>query len=183
MTISTVVTFSFTVSNFFGPQPAQIVNIMASGGLILSSTRMASASGLAAPMLISDLSFSQTAVCESSGCSAGGACACSGSFSNIPSGRQLYVLRGELQCNGGGIGKYNITAPNLSSVQSSIIQPPTLCQNACDTRSTILSPVDVTLAATAGSLVYGASIDVAGQDLCMAGKHVKVYFTLQYSAN
>ena len=180
---STSVTISFGISNLLGPQPAQVVNIMAGGGLILPSTRMTAASGTAAPMLISDLIYAQTAVCESSGCTAGGSCACSGSFSNIPTGRQLYVLRGDVQCNGGGSGKYNVTAPNLSSIQAVLIQPPSSCQGTCDARSAILPAVDVTQAATGGTLAYGASIDVVGQDLCMAGKHLKVYFTLQYSSS
>jgi len=183
VTASTSVTISFAISNFLGPQPAQIVNIMASGGLILPSMRMTAASGTAAPMLISDLIFSQTAVCESSGCAPGGICTCSGSFSNIPTGRQLYVLRGDIQCNGGGGGKYNVTAPNLNSVQAALVQPPSSCQGACDARSPILSAVDVTQAVAGGTLAFGASVDSVGQDLCMAGKHLKVYFTLQYSSS
>ena len=182
MPASTVVTFSFVVLNFYGPQPAQDVNIMASGGLILPSTRMTRASGMSAPMLISDLSYSQTAVCESSGCIVGAYCSCTGSFSNIPTQRQLYVLRGEIQCNGGRSGRYNVTVPFLSSIQTAIVQPPPSCQRACDNRSTIMPPVEVTQPAKVGSLAFGASIDVVGQDLCMAGKHLKVYFTLQYSA-
>jgi hypothetical protein len=138
--------------------------------------------GNAAPLLIRDLSVTQTSACESSGCVAGASCSCSGKFSNIPVGRQLYVLRAEIQCNGGGGGKLNITAPVMKSIQASILQPPKSCQGTCDEHFAILSPIDVTPQMADGNLDYGASIDAAGRDLCMAGKHLKAWFTLQYTA-
>ena len=156
---------------------------MAGGALILQSSRMSGAGGTSSAMLISDLSFSQTAACTSSGCSIGGACMCSGVFFNIPQGRQLYALSAEVQCNGGSRGKYNITAPSLYSVQAAVVQPPISCQGSCDVSSAILLPSDVTSLATTGGLSFGASVSSVGQDLCMAGQHLKVFFTLQYSAS
>jgi hypothetical protein len=164
------------------PQPAQEVNIYASGGAILPSTRMSGDVGKAAPLFIADLSLLQTSACESSGCTVGTVCSCSGTFSNVPIGRQVYVLRAEIQCNGGGSGKYNITAPIMESIQASILQPPKWCQGRCDDHFTILPPVDVTQQMASSSLAYGASIDAAGQDLCMAGQHLKAWFVLQYTA-
>ncbi len=179
--MSTTVKFSFLIRNPVAQQPAQEVNILASGGTVLPSTRMSAASGSAAPLLIRDLSVSQTSACESSGCVAGSMCSCSGTFSNFPVGRQLYVLRAEIQCNGGGSGKFNITSPLMASIQASILQPPKSCQGRCDDKFVMLPPVDVTQQVASGSLDFGASINTVGQDLCMAGQHLKAWFTLQYS--
>jgi len=179
---STLVRLSFGLSNGLAPQAAQQVMVLASGSPVVPSTRMTGASGSQAPMLIGQLTLSQSLSCESSGCVVGSPCSCAGGFSGVPVGRQVYSLRAEVQCNGGG-GAFNVTAPAVTAIQSFLTQPPAACKGMCDARFALLPPVDVTSAVTqAGGLDFGASVSAAGQDFCMAGKHLKVYFTLQYSA-
>ena len=103
-----------------------------------------------------------------------------GAFTNIPVGRQVYVLKAEVQCNG-GTGMINITSPQISSIQNMIVQPPVSCSGSCDSYSSLVSGVDVTSLMTSATFSFGASVDKVGPDLCMAGQHLKVVFTLQYS--
>ena len=131
-------------------------------------------------MLIGDLEISQTAVCQSGTCISGSFCSCSGSFTNIPVGRSVYALSADVQCNG-GMGIFNITSPQISSIQSSLQQPPQSCMGACDSYSNLISGIDVTKLMVSGSLMFGASVNTVGPDLCMAGNQLKVLFTLQYS--
>ena len=96
---------------------------MAGGLLPIGATKISAAGGLSSPMLIGDLEISQTAVCQSGTCISGSFCSCSGSFTNIPVGRSVYALSADVQCNG-GMGIFNITSPQISSIQSSLQQPP-----------------------------------------------------------
>ena len=173
-------TISFSLVNTISAQPSQPVNIMASGLLPIGSTKMLAAGGSNSPMLIGDLGISQSTVCESNLCNAGSYCACLGSFSDIPTGRRVYVLKAEVQCNGGG-GNFNISSPAIKSVQSALSQPPASCTASCDAYSVLFSGIDVASLIVTGSLTLGANVDKVGPDLCMAGKHLKVLFTLQYS--
>ena len=171
---------SFRLRNPKYAQPAYPVNIMVGGSLPISSTKMTNANAGLLPLMVSDLLLSQTALCASSGCSPGGPCNCTGSFTNVPMGRASYVLKADIQCNGGS-GTFNITSPSMPAIQSAILQPPPSCKLACDTYRPLLSAVDATSLISAGVLAFGASVDTVGQDLCMAGMHLKVLFTLQYS--
>ncbi len=153
---------------------------MASGLLPIGSTKMLAAGGSNSPMLIGDLGISQSTVCESSLCNPGSYCACSGSFSDIPIGRRIYVLKAEVQCNGGG-GIFNISSPAIKAIQSALSQPPASCSASCDNYFVLLSGIDVASLMVSGSLTLAANVDKVGPDLCMAGKHLKVLFTLQYS--
>ena len=153
---------------------------MASGLLPIGSTKMLTAGGSNSPMLIGDLGISQSAMCESSLCIPGSYCTCSNSFSDIPVGRRVYVLKAEAQCNGGG-GIFNISSPAIRSVQLALLQPPASCVASCDSYFVLFSGIDVTNLMVSGSLPIGANVDKVGSDLCMAGKHLKVLFTLQYS--
>ncbi len=155
---------------------------MASGLMPISSTKMLPAEGSNSPMLIIDLGISQAAMCESSQCIPGNNCACSSSFSDIPNGRRLHVLKAEAQCNGGG-GRFNISLPAIGSVQRALLQPPASCVTLCDDYFVLFSGIDVTDLMVSGYLSLGSNVDKVGSDLCMAGKHLKVLFTLQYSKN
>jgi hypothetical protein len=95
-------------------------------------------------------------------------------------GRRVYVLKAEVQCNGGG-GIFNVSSPALASIQQALLQPPASCSSSCDNYFVLFSGIDVSSVMVAGSLSLGASVDKVGPDLCMAGKHLKILFTLQYS--
>lgn len=157
---------------------------MVGGALPIGSTRMTNANSALLPMQVGTLSMSQSAVCASSNCVAGTPCACSGSFTNVPQGRKVYAVRADIQCNGGGEG-YNVTRPEFSGLQlanAGLQQPPTTCRASCDNYAQLLSRVDVSSNFLGQStLNFGASVDKAGYDLCMAGVHLKVLFTLEYS--
>jgi hypothetical protein len=175
------VTLSFKLRNPINAQPSSPVNIMVSGALPISATRMTNADSANLPLRVVDLPLSQTAVCSSSGCVPGAACNCSGSFTNVPTGRKAYSLKADIQCNGGS-GTFNITSPSTAAVQAAVVQPPKTCKLACDIYSPLLNIVDLPTALIGSSvLAFGASVDSVGQDLCMAGMHLKILFTLRYS--
>ena len=171
---------SFSIKNSINVQQGQGVNVLAGGSLPVSSTKMSAAGGQGSPMLIGDLGVSQSIACESSLCTTGAFCGCSASFVAIPTGRKVYALMAEIQCNG-GTGLINITSPQSSFIQASLVQPPGTCKGLCDKYFTLISGIDITSLVTSGSLLLGASVDRVGNDICMAGKHLRVIFTLQYS--
>jgi len=176
---------SFQLKNPKYSQPSSPVNIMVGGALPIASTRMTNSNSALLPMQVGNPGISQSAVCASSNCVAGAACSCSGSFTNIPQGRKVYALRADVQCNGGG-GSFNITSPQFSSAQlaNTFFQQPLLtCKASCDIYATLLSRVDVSSQFFGQStLNFSASVDKVGLDLCMAGIHLKVLFTLEYSS-
>ncbi len=158
---------------------------MVGGALPVGSTRMVNANSALLPLRIGSLSISQSALCASKNCIAGTVCSCSGFFSDIPQGRKVYALKADIQCNGGG-ETFNITSPEISAEQLAnafFEQPPQSCRASCDNYVPLISKIDVSSRLVGQStLNFGASVNKAGLDLCMAGMHLKVLFTLEYSA-
>ncbi len=176
---------SFQLKNPKIPQSSSPVNIMAGGSLPIGSTKMTNANGALLPMQVGNLRISQSAVCASSNCVAGTACSCAGAFFNITQGRKVYALRADVQCNGEG-GAFNITSSVISALQLAnglFPQPLPSCKASCDNYTPLLARIDVSSVLTGqDTLNFGVTVDKAGADLCMAGAHLKVMFTLEHSA-
>jgi hypothetical protein len=163
--------FSFNVRNSLTPQGSSKVWVMAGGQSPIGSTM---ANGTV--MQIEGANSSATATCACSP-AAGSSCACTANVTGLPTGRPVYALKAELQCNSATnvIVKVNDVASNVVS------QPPTQCKDKCQQYHTLFEWLNVASSVDAnGKLPLKAEASTVGTDYCGGGDNLKVIFTLYY---
>ena len=96
-----------------------------------------------------------------------------------PTGRSVYVLKAELQCN----SATNVIVTVNSVAQSSdvVMQPPQTCKDACQKYHKLFEWLNVASSVSdEGVLSLSVQASSVGTDYCGAGDNLKVLFTLYY---
>jgi len=163
---------SFKLKNGKTPQAGRDVYVMAGGASPVGTTKMTGNTTLS----ISGLQTTVTGLCKCAPTGGSSACTCSTTMSNIPTGRDVYALKAEYQCNGGAS-----LVLKVDSVATAVEQPPTSCKDSCQTYHTLLSWYNVAGKVKAnGELPLSVEASGVSSDYCGAGDNLKVVFTLIY---
>lgn len=165
---------SFAVKNGRTPQASRNVYIMAGGSSPVGSTLM---NGTA--MSISGLDTTSTALCTCAPAAGASSCPCTTTMTGIPTGRDVYALKAEYQCNTGASLLVKVRGVVLSS--TIVAQPPNTCQDSCQGYHTLFSWYDIGASSDSStSLLLEVEANNVAADYCGAGHHLKVVFTLFY---
>jgi len=166
--------FSFKVRNSLTPQGSSKVWVMAGGQSPIGSTMV---NGTV--MQIEGANSSATATCACSPAAGASSCACTANVTGLPTGRPVYALKAELQCN----SATNVIVKVNDVAQSSdvVAQPPTTCKDRCQQYHTLFEWLNVASSVDAnGKLPLKAEASTVGTDYCGGGDNLKVLFTLYY---
>ncbi len=129
-------------------------------------------------MRIDGTSTTVTMVCKNAAAATG---TCNAEFSGLATGRTLYTLSAEIQCNAKATNV--VVKLGTDNLESSVVdQPPAACSDKCNEYHRLFSNVDVTSKATGGSLAVIATASGVSTDHCGAGENLKVVFILSYSS-
>ena len=168
--------FTFVVMNGHVAQTSVSLDahVMATGMIPVGASPL-----IGSALQIADLRGAQefvgTCTCDTSQ-GPSGKCSCTTLITGIPSGRALYALKVEMQCNSFATD-LNITAGSASIAGSLIQQPPLWCHDECQKYHTALdwTPIEV------DSSDLPVAIDAMGlqTDYCGAGDLLKAIVTLQ----
>jgi len=169
LSVSDVTKISFKIRNSMQPQPAQAAFIKASGMTPIGSHRMTGD-----VMRIDGTSTTVTRVCKTA------ASQCVEEFT-VPANRTLYTLSAEIQCNAKATSVAVFTGASYGTAQTTVVQPPATCLDACNEYHRLFTNVDVTSKATEGSLAVETTASGVSTDHCGAGENLKVVFILNYS--
>lgn len=164
---------SFKLKNGKTPQTARDVYVMAGGSSPIGSTLLTGS-----VMAISGLDTTVTALCTCAPSAGSSSCTCSTTMTGIPTGRPVYALKAEYQCNGGG----SLVVKVASNV-TAVTQPPSSCKDSCQTYHTLYDWYDVASqvnAVNTGSLPLEVEASGVSADYCGANNNLKVVFTLIY---
>ena len=167
------IVMSFKVQNGMTPQSSRDVYVMAGGGSPVGSTKL---NGTA--MAISGLDTTVTGLCTCAPSAGSSSCTCSTIMTDIPTGRDVYVLKAEYQCNGGAT-----LVVKVATNQTAVTQPPSTCKDSCQTYHELFSWNNVAQQVNAlgtGSLPLEVEASGVAADYCGAGHNLKVVFTLIY---
>jgi hypothetical protein len=169
LSVSAVTEISFKIRNSMQPQPAQAAFIKASGMTPIGSQKMTGD-----VMRIDGTSTTVTKVCKNA------ANTCTAGFTGLPTGRALYTLSAEIQCNAKATNV--VVKVGSDPLGPSVVdQPPATCFDKCNEYHRLFSNVDVTSKATGGSLAVETTASGISTDHCGAGENLKVVFILSYS--
>jgi hypothetical protein len=166
--------FSFDVRNSFTPQGASEVWLMAGGQTPIGSTAMNGST-----MLIEGTNSTATATCACAPSGSDSDCTCTTSFTDLPTGRGVYALMAELQCNGASDVVVKVNDVALDS--DVVTQPPRACKDSCTNYHLLFEWRNVASSVDAGG-VLELSVDASSvaTDYCGGGDNLKVLFTLYY---
>jgi hypothetical protein len=166
--------FSFDVRNSFTPQGASEVWLMAGGQTPIGSTAMNGST-----MLIEGTNSTATATCACAPSGSDSDCTCTTSFTDLPTGRGVYALMAELQCNGASDVVVKVNDVALDS--DVVTQPPRACKDSCTNYHLLFEWLNVASSVDAGG-VLELSVDASSvaTDYCGGGDNLKVLFTLYY---
>jgi hypothetical protein len=160
---------SFRIRNSLVPQPAQTVFIKASGMTPIGSARMTGD-----VMHIAATSTTVTKVCQQNSGE------CTAQFSSLPSGKTLFTLSAEIQCNGKASSVEVTTGATYQTKQTTLVQPPATCFDACSEYHRLFTNVDVTGDVASNTLKVKTTANGVATDHCGAGENLKVLFILNY---
>jgi hypothetical protein len=169
LSVSAVTKISFKIRNSMQPQPAQAAFIKASGMTPIGSHRMTGD-----VMRIDGTSTTVTKVCTAN------TGLCTAGFTGLPTGRALYTLSAEIQCNAKATNVV-VKVAGSSVVDPSVDQPPATCSDKCNEYHRLFSNVDVTSKVTTAALTVETTASGVSTDHCGAGENLKVVFILSYS--
>jgi hypothetical protein len=167
------IVMSFVVKNGKTPQASRDVYVMAGGSSPVGSTKM---TGTA--MSISGLDTTVTSLCACTPSAGASTCTCTTTMSGIPTGRDVYALKAEYQCN---TGASLVVKVNSNAI--TVAQPPTTCKDSCQSYHTLVSWYNVAAQVNAvndGTLPLAVDASNVAADYCGAGNNLKVVFTLIY---
>ncbi len=175
LSVSAVTEISFRIRNSMQPQPAQAAFIKASGMTPIGSHRMTGD-----VMHIDGTSTTVTKVCKALASTSDVTTSCTAGFTGLPTGRALYTLSAEIQCNAKATNV--VVKVGSDPLGPSVVdQPPATCFDKCNEYHRLFSHVDVTSKATGGSLAVETTASGVSTDHCGAGENLKVVFILSYS--
>jgi hypothetical protein len=175
LSVSAVTEISFKIRNSMQPQPAQAAFIKASGMTPIGSHRMTGD-----VMRIDGTSTTVTKVCKALASTSDVTTSCTAGFTGLPTGRALYTLSAEIQCNAKATNV--VVKVGSGPLDPSVVdQPPATCSDKCNEYHRLFSNVDVTSKATGGSLAVETTASGVSTDHCGAGENLKVVFILSYS--
>ena len=166
--------FSFRVRNSLTPQLSPNVWVMAGGQSPIVSTRMEGT-----VMQIVGANSSATKTCSCTPSAGASSCACTALVEGLPTGRPVYALKAEIQCN----SATNVIVKVNDVAQSSdvVSQPPTQCKDRCQQYHTLFEWLNVASSVDAnGTVPLKAEASTLGTDYCGGGDNLKVLFTLYY---
>jgi len=169
LSVSAVTEISFKIRNSMQPQPAQAAFIKASGMTPIGSQKMTGN-----VMRIDGTSTTVTKVCTAN------TGLCTAGFTGLPTGRALYTLSAEIQCNAKATNVV-VKVAGSSVVDPSVDQPPATCSDKCNEYHRLFSNVDVTSKVATGALTVETTASGVSTDHCGAGENLKVVFILSYS--
>jgi len=169
LSVSAVTKISFKIRNSMQPQPAQAAFIKASGMTPIGSHRMTGD-----VMRIDGTSTTVTKVCTAN------TGLCTAGFTGLPTGRALYTLSAEIQCNAKATNVV-VKVAGSSVVDPSVDQPPATCSDKCNEYHRLFSNVDVTSKVATGALTVETTASGVSTDHCGAGENLKVVFILSYT--
>ena len=130
-------------------------------------------------MSISGLDTTSTALCTCAPAAGASSCPCTTTMTGIPTGRDVYALKAEYQCNTGASLLVKVRGVVLSS--TIVAQPPNTCQDSCQGYHTLFSWYDIGASSDSStSLLLEVEANNVAADYCGAGHHLKVVFTLFY---
>lgn len=167
------IVMSFVVKNGKTPQASRDVYVMAGGSSPVGSTKM---TGTA--MSISGLDTTVTGLCACAPSAGASSCTCTTTMTGIPTGRDVYALKAEYQCN---TGASLVVKVNSNAI--TVAQPPTTCKDSCQSYHTLVSWYNVAAQVNAvndGTLPLAVDASNVAADYCGAGNNLKVVFTLIY---
>jgi len=168
------IVFSFDVRNSLTPQGQQDVWLMAGGEAPIGSVKMTGS-----VLQIDGANSSQTATCACTPASSATACTCNTNVTGLPTNRALYALKAEVQCN--SATNVDVKVSGVSVSTDVVMQPSTVCKDACNTYHTLFEWHNVASSVTSeGTLPLSADASGVGVDYCGAGDNLKVLFTLYY---
>jgi hypothetical protein len=166
--------FSFDVRNSFTPQGASEVWLMAGGQTPIGSTAMNGST-----MLIEGTNSTATATCACAPSGSDSDCTCTTSFTDLPTGRGVYALMAELQCNGASDVVVKVNDVALDS--DVVTQPPRACKDSCTNYHLLFEWRNVASSVDAdGVLELSVDASSVATDYCGGGDNLKVLFTLYY---
>ena len=169
LSVSAVTKISFKIRNSMQPQPAQAAFIKASGMTPIGSHRMTGD-----VMRIDGTSTTVTRVCKTA------LAECVEEFT-VPANRTLYTLSAEIQCNAKATSVAVFTGASYGTAQTTVVQPPATCLDACNEYHRLFTNVDVTNDVASSSLKVKTTASGVSTDHCGAGENLKVVFILNYS--
>jgi len=166
--------FSFDVRNSFTPQGASEVWLMAGGQTPIGSTAMTGST-----MLIEGTNSTATATCACAPSGSDSDCTCTTSVTDLPTGRGVYALMAELQCNAATNVVVKVDGTAVSS--DLVKQPPSACKDSCTNYHLLFEWHNVASSVGAnGVLPLSVEADSVATDYCGGGDNLKVLFTLYY---
>jgi hypothetical protein len=165
--------FSFKVRNSFMPQGEQNAWIMA-GGLSPIGSKAFDTN----IMKIDGASNSVTSTCACAPASGATSCSCTSEMTGLPTGRPLYALKAEIQCNSASDVKVKVK--DVAKSADIITQPPSTCKDTCQKYHTLFEWLNVAGDVEAPGKVRLAAEATVGNDYCGGGDNLKVLFTLYY---
>jgi hypothetical protein len=174
LSITSPTMFSFTVQNSLKPKGKSELRVMAGGLSPIGSTVM---NGTA--LLIEGTNSSRTAKCACAPASGTTTCTCSTNIAGLPTGRSVYVLKAELQCN--SATSVVVTVNSVAQSSDVVMQPPQICKDACQKYHKLFEWLNVASSVSdQGVLPLSVQASSVGTDYCGAGDNLKVLFTLYY---
>jgi len=174
LSITTPTVFSFKVRNSLTPQGKSDVWLMAGG-----QTPIGSKSMNGTVMLIEGANTSLTATCACAPAAGATSCSCASNVTGLPTGRAVYALKAEVQCN--SATNVVVTVDDVAQSSDVVKQPPKVCKDACQRYHTLFEWLNVASSVDAqGTLPLKVAADTIGTDYCGGGDNLKVLFTLYY---